>query len=573
MPSRKNLAKALGAVVGWAVLAAPSLAESAVRFLDTEPLTVRPGESTTATVTVTPAGPAQVAIVAADGEPTAVGVDVQCSAGSATASHVFEAARAEAAATRPALDCPGGSLIGLNVFASQGEGKAVLVISSNSGVATRALTVAKAPPPEVIAPAKLDLQLESLGGVGDDGKVVETRSAFVVPAAPITAIATGPAGEGTVTLRGDKERPSFLVKDLSGYGTFVANFDINGPTADGDLELTLHHHRPGWVALVLLGAGAAVASFIAALQRWRDQTRTRASYIEARERADLAQAGILEACSDKPGLDATTLETHWAWISLITPLSASEKKKADKVQAFADNASAYEACASGAAEIVPLYVYFHEQNSNDTADSIRALLHGGPGADVTAGRTKLVGARRLLMEARHLHEVFEQEISGVTDHARRAQLVAARDSLERLTDVTARAQIDAAWAVLHEPLRVSERSSVVHLVEGMAFAGQQYSGGGPVAVILPGGAPPPMPPEATSRAPSATSLLLGSKAAAVLAFSLGLVAATVLDYAATFGANAGWGTNWDMLATFGRAFSVTGVVQVARVLGATAGGA
>ena len=159
-------------------------------------------------VIVTRTSPVQVAVLAADGAPTAVGVNVRCSAGSATASHVFEAVSATSAAIRPALNCPAGSLIGLDVFAPQEEGKAVLVISSNSGVATRELTVVKAPPPEVVAPTKLDLRLESLRGVGDDGKVVMTESAFVVPAAPITAIAAGTAGEGTVTLRGDQERPS-----------------------------------------------------------------------------------------------------------------------------------------------------------------------------------------------------------------------------------------------------------------------------------------------------------------------------------------------------------------------------
>jgi len=406
---------------------------------------------------------------------------LKCSAGPATASHVFEAASAKAAAIRPALDCPVGSLIGLDVFATQGEGKAVLVISSNSGVATRALTVVKAPPPEVVAPTKLDLRLESLGGVGDNGKVVRTESAFVVPAAPITAIATGPAGEGTVTLRGDEERPSFLVKNLSGYGTVAAKFDINGATAGGDLELTLRHHRPGWIALVLLAAGAAVASFIAALQRWRDLTRTRASYIEAKERADAAQTRVLEACADKPGLDATTLATHWMWISLIAPPLSSEDKKADKVQTFADKVSAYEACSSSAGAIIPLYVYFHDQNPNDTADSIRALLHGGPGADVTAGRTKLESARRLLVEARHLHGVLARETSGARG-ARREQLVAARESLERMADVTTRAQVDAAWAALYEPAAVSDEhrakaamagSTAWHRLERMAFAAEQ----------------------------------------------------------------------------------------------------
>lgn len=168
-----------------------------------------------------------------------------------------------------------------------------------------------------------------------------------------------------------------------------------------------------------------------------------------------------------------------------------------------------------------------------------------------------------------VHRALSKAISQASDDDRRNALTDARNNIESLGDLGTRAPLTEAWGILYGDF-LPQPDDVLNAYIGPRLFSQSSGGLTRVSSIrelLVGAA---SSPQTLPSGLDGIGRLFRTRSAAALAFILGFLIALLIDLSSTFGADAGWGTPWDMFGAFARAFTVTGGLQVVRTLGSAA---
>lgn len=564
------------AVLSFSLAAPAALAqEGSLRFLGESAVVLQPGGHGKATLLVAGAtadDPVDVSVIAVDAATgTAVtGLAVRCTGGDGRGT------------PSSPLVCPARvPVLVVELLAADDAGPLIATLVALDGgagsQATGTLTIEDpdAPaPPTLPAPAAIEFTVESVTGPGSG--TYEVDAPFTVVGAPLTAMASGASDEADIELDVDGDQPQISVDDLDRYGDLTASFDVNGPADGGVVDLLVHHRRPGWVAVALLLGGASAASALAFAHRHRQRGETEDRYRKDRSHGKGAEAALFAAAESADGLDVKGLRAAWWFDDHVRDLPADRPLTTASVEAHRAEVDRYVDCTDAGRSLLATYASFVAGGGASWAivGAIRSKLQAGPGADLADGAVQLETAARTASEGRRLEEVLTERIAAGGGQT----LSRVRDDLRSMADLSDRKALDAVWTALSSPPPADLPASASFASEGRRGLRRELSrslhGALSAVVPLPGATP------VTVHAPSTAVVVRGAASTVVRAFSsraawwvalaAGFLIALAIDMGETFGSDESWGTGWDMIATFGRAFTVTGVFQVARNLGATA---
>lgn len=536
--------------------------EASIRFLGTDPVVLGPGRHVAAAILVPAATgeePVEVRVLAATppGGGAASDLRTSCVGGTGRGS-----------ASSPLVCSAQTPVLVLTLQAAEDAEPvtAMLVaVAAGAGTATTTVTVegpADPAGPVPTAPARVEFTAESFSGPAEASR--ELDEAFTVVGSPLRAIATGASDEAVVSLATTDDGPEVSVTGLDAYGDVAATLDVNGPADGGVMEVLIHHRRPVAAAVGALVAGALVASLLTAVQRRRQRRGLQERYAADRADGRQAQQSFLDQVEPVSGLDGPTLTRAWALDRVVRPLDDAEQATASTVAAHGNDIRRYVECCRAGSGLAEPYDYFRGSEADGSSPvitmAIAQELHQGPGDDVAKGASRLKSADRAAKEAERLDGVLRGLAQGNVE-----PYTSARRAVRQAPNLADRAALDRGWQAANQPPdRVEEMHDGPRDIIARATAGA----GAYLGFI----SAPAVPPAAArgGAATAAVARVLGSKPAWVAALLAGFLIAMMLDLGQTFGSDASWGTGWDMIAAFGRAFAVTGSLQLARNLGASA---
>lgn len=546
-------------VVATASLPAPAALaqEATLRLLVADPLVVEPGAHTVLPLLVpraTADAPVTIQLMATafDGGPVdGLGLTCPASRGAGTSRSPLQCTT-----TTPLLrigtDAPPDPVTATIVATDVASGTTV----------SRVLSVEEAAPPSAAAPPKVEFTVESRDGV--DRSSHDLQESFPVVDPPLVAIASGESDEAPIELSVVDGRPRLTIERVDAYGDLEASFDVNGPAAGGVLNVLVHHRRPWWVAALALLSGAIAASALALLQRRNQRNEVRQAYERDRSKGAARQAALLDVVRLVPGVDTLTVRRSFSLDQVVQPLTGRERDRADAVAAHGDDIGRYVDCCDSATQLLRAYEALAGRTpANALRNTIRDEVHTGPGADLAQRTRQLRAAAMTATEAADLYRRLEVE-EATADQERRKALEGVRVAVGLMDDLTNRAPLQAGWG---EYQRTQAAGGAGFEAADGAGGAVPSTGRGPLGAG--DGTPPPV--VVVRDRQTGAGRMLATKWAWGVALLAGLVVATVIDLGQTFGADEAWGTGWDMVAAFGRAFTVTGALQLARNFGATAG--